>query len=88
MQTDLKKHETHTDASNVLGCVFVINFDEAIIFKTDKDLRFYDTHYNNFDKAKNDLISYYDTLVNDAKRKLSAVRKMKIADVKSFIDTP
>ena len=52
MQTDLKKHETHTDASNVLGCVFIINFDEAIIFKTDKDLRFYDTHYNNFDKAK------------------------------------
>ena len=39
-------------------------------------------------KQKNDLISYYDTLVSDAKRKLSAVRKMKIADVKSFIDTP
>ena len=68
----------------VLGCVFVINFDEAIIFKTNKDLHFYDKHYNTFDEAKEDLISYWDNLVNDAKRNLSAVKKMKISDVKSF----
>ena len=68
----------------VLGCVFVINFDEAIIFKTNKDLHFYDKHYMTFDEAKYDLISYWDNLVSDAKRNLSAVKKMKISDVKSF----
>jgi len=68
----------------VLGCVYVINFDEAIIFKTNKNLHFYDKHYQTFDEAKEDLISYWDNVVSDAKSNLSAIKKMKIADVKSF----
>ena len=76
--------ETAVTYEPMLGCVFVINFDEAIIFKTNKDLQFYDKHYNTFDEAKNELISYWDNLVSDAKRNLSAVKKMKIVDVKSF----
>lgn len=76
--------ETAVMYEPMLGCVFVINFDEAIIFKTNKDLQFYDKHYNTFDEAKNELISYWDNLVSDAKRNLSAVKKMKIVDVKSF----
>mgnify|MGYP003593257744 CR=1 FL=1 len=68
----------------VLGCVFVINFDESIIFKTNKDLHFYDKHYQTFEEAKNDLISYWDNLVSDAKRNLYASKKMKIEDVESF----
>ena len=83
-QKTTKTTEPAIAVEPVLGCVFVINFDEAVIFKTNKDLHFYDKYYNTFDEAKVDLISYWDNLVSDAKRNLSAVKKMNIADVKSF----
>ena len=87
MNKELKTSQTTEPdiaVDTVLGFVFVINFDEAIIFKTNKDLHFYDKHYMTFDEAKYDLISYWDNLVSDARINLSAVKKMKIADVKSF----
>lgn len=83
-QKTLQTTEPAIAVDTVLGYVFVINFDEAIIFKTNKDFHFHDKHHSTFDEAKEDLISYWDNLVSDAKRTLSAVKKIKIADVKSF----
>ena len=51
-QKTTKTTEPAIAVEHVLGCVFVINFDEAIIFKTNKNLHFYDKHYNTFDEAK------------------------------------
>jgi len=66
--------------------LFVINFDEAIIFRVNKysELKFYDKRHTTFDSAKEDLISYWDNVLADAKRNLSAVKKLKASDVKSF----
>ena len=58
--------------------VFIINFDEAIIFKTGRNAQFYDEQYEDFEEAKEQLIDYWDKLMNDAKSKLKEVKKNKI----------
>ena len=57
--------------------VFVINFDEAIIFKANRDIQFYDEQYETFEEAKEQLINYWDNVLADAKNKLSEVKKIK-----------
>lgn len=85
MKTDSNTSKTiESTIDTILSSFFVINFDEAIIFKTNNDLHSYDKLYHTFDEAKEDLISYWDILASDAKRNLSNVKKMKMEDVKSF----
>lgn len=61
--------------------VFVINFDEAIIFKTNRDTQFYEEQYETFEEAKEQLINYWDNVLADAKNKLSEVKKIKLSNV-------
>jgi hypothetical protein len=64
--------------------VFVINFDEAIIFKTNRDAQFYDEKYETFEEAKEQLINYWDNVLADAKNKLSEVKKIKLNNVQGL----
>ena len=64
--------------------VFVINFDEAIIFKTSRDPQFYDDQYDTFDEAKEQLIYYWDNVLADAKNRLIEVKKIKLSNVQSL----
>lgn len=64
--------------------VFVINFDEAIIFKTNRDAQFYDEQYETFEEAKEQLINYWDNVLADAKNKLSEVKKIKLSNVQGL----
>ena len=61
--------------------VFVINFDEAIIFKTNRDVQFYDEQYETFEEAKEELVNYWDNVLADAKTKLSEVKKINLTKV-------
>ena len=64
--------------------VFVINFDEAIIFKTNRDSQFYDEQYETFEEAKEQLINYWDNYLADAKNKLAEVKKIKLSNVQGL----
>ena len=64
--------------------VFVINFDEAIIFKTNRDAQFYDEQYETFEEAKEELINYWDNVLADSKNKLSEVKKIKLSNVQGL----
>jgi hypothetical protein len=64
--------------------VFVINFDEAIIFKTNIDCQFYNEQYQTFDEAKEQLISYWDNVLAEAKNNLKQVKKLKITNVQEL----
>lgn len=66
--------------------VFVVNYDESVIFKTKDNIRFYDDHYPTFGEAKKELIAYWENVLSKAKTNLSYVKKLKVNDVKSFID--
>ena len=83
---NVSKEQKGNDANRVLECVFVINFDDAIIFKVDKyfEFKFYDKKYQTFESAKEDLVSYWDNVLADAKRNLSNVKNLKAKDAKSF----
>ncbi|MDD3686444.1 MAG: hypothetical protein PHE56_06725 [Bacteroidales bacterium] len=67
-----------------MGEKYVINFDEAIIFKTNKNLHLYEKNYTTFKEAKNDLICYWDNLLLKSKQTLNAVEKLKVSDVHYF----
>ena len=69
-------HENSNDANSVLECGFVINFEDATIFKVEKyfEFKFYDKKYSTFESAKEDLVSYWDNVLADAIRNLSNVK--------------
>lgn len=81
-----KKNETTNNSKPMaydalLGCVFVINYDEAIIFRTNKGVQFYDETYDTFDEAKEQLISYWDNALSEANRRYKEVKKYKLGNV-------
>ena len=86
MEETLNTNENGNCANRVLECFFVINYDDAIIYKVDKyfEFKFYDKKYQTFESAKEDLVSYWDNVLTDAKRNLSKVKKLKEKDAKSF----
>ena len=65
--------------------MYVINFDDAVIFEVKEESRFYDKHYSTFEEAKTDLIDYWDRFLKMAQTKLSESNLMKKVDVKTFI---
>ena len=67
--------------------MYVINFDEAIIFEVDKyaDLSFYENIYNSFDIAKSELVAYWDNALVNTKATLFEVNNLKEKDAKTFI---
>jgi hypothetical protein len=61
--------------------VFVVNFDESVIFKTRMDNPFYDEKYETFEEAKEQLVSYWDNVLAGAKNNLKGAKKMKLINV-------
>lgn len=83
-QNTLQTTQPAIAVDTVLGRVFVVNYDEAIIFNTNKDLHFYDETYHTFEQAKEQLVSYWDNAVSEAKRKLKEVKMYKLGNVQSI----
>jgi hypothetical protein len=61
--------------------VFVINFDESIIFNKNEDVDFYDEHYSDFEDAKRELVDYWETALINAKTKLKEAKNIKLYNV-------
>lgn len=60
---------------------YVVNFDDAIIFQYNNESKYYSKTYESFESAKNDLISYWEDAIGNAKTTLAKVKKMKEKDV-------
>jgi len=68
--------------------MYIINFDDCVIFKVTEESRYYDKHYPTFNAAKLDLVDYWDKASKQAKLTLREAIKIKETDVKSFINEP
>jgi len=64
--------------------IFVINFEDGIIFEKEKDGLFYAKEYESFKDAKSVLISHWQNEVQDSLFKLKEAKKLKQKDVKTL----
>lgn len=65
--------------------MYVINYDDCVIFKVTEKSKGYDNYYSTFNEAKIDLVDYWDTAAKQSKIILKEAKKLKATDVKSFI---